>query len=611
MTDISELSYGFVRGRFLAGILDTVDAGDAPDGVPLSGHVVFSSTAPALKVSSATPDPVTVFPTSLRVELDSQGYLAHNGERDIALWATDNPAGIPTSWQWRVSFFLKFENREISYPSFYFDLPGSTTVNLTNVAPITQPSPGVYITRGPKGDPGGDMTEAEFIGLVATFLASEPGVAAAAAAAVTDALSDAGVVTGQTDSTFYYDQTPESAAGGFVGENGAETDLIVNSDGTVPTKVIERWAGRMADPLVPALAARGVNPVSVIETLFEGGGFAGENDRATDLWMNSDGTLHQATLERWAPRLVPLLTAAGMAGSTVADALAQVYAGPDIALLGDSLTASGGIRTRLAALTGRTVRNLGVGGETTTSIMARAGVWPWLVTPVGGEIPASGSVDVTFVSSYDAALPTWPLLQGSGVREGDTYLWGTVAGVRVRLSIRVKDAAQNYPQHGPGDVYQITRATAGTVVPIVCPAPFLPEHGMGRREDIIIVWMGQNGPSGDVTFDGFQAIERWCTRAGARFLFMTAPGTVDTGWTALERRMIARWGRRYCNVRRFLIDDALALMGLTPTSADLDDIAAGRVPGQLRTDAVHHTAAAQDAMGEFLVYPRMKELEFI
>lgn len=166
MADIDRLGYGIIRGRFLAGVLDTADVGNAPDGVPLTGYVSLAATATALKVAGATPSPVTVFPKIDRIDLDTEGYLSHNGSRDIAIWATDDPDANPVGWMWKVSFFLKYNDKDVQYPSFYFALPADSVVDLTEVSPVSQPSPDVYITRGPKGDPGGNMTEAEFVALL-------------------------------------------------------------------------------------------------------------------------------------------------------------------------------------------------------------------------------------------------------------------------------------------------------------------------------------------------------------------------------------------------------------------------------------------------------------
>lgn len=420
-------------------------------------------------------------------------------------------------------------------------------------------------------------------------LAADPTIRTAASAAAATAVDAAVAGKKIIEEQIYF---PPDAAGGFVGENGRATDLLVDSGGNVLPDTINRWA--------PRIGAAGGFIDGAVGSPWYGGGLVGENGRATELVIDANGNVPDDVLARWASRM------------SIAPTEHTIMSGPDLAFVGDSLTAGGAMASKVAALTGRTARNLGVGGETTTTILARMGVWPFLITPSGGQIPTSGSVDVTFVSSYHTpGSSIWPLLQGSGVREGDTYLWGTIAGVRVRLSIRVKDPAQDYPLHGAGDVYQITRDGTGAAVAITRPTPFIPEYGPARLGDIIIAWMGQNGPTDDATFAGFQALDQSLTKAGKRFLFMTAPGVANTGWTDLEKRMLDRWGRRFCNVRRFLIDDALMLMGLTPTSTDLDDIAAGRVPTQLRTDSVHHTPAAQQAIAEFLIYPRLKELRYI
>lgn len=389
----------------------------------------------------------------------------------------------------------------------------------------------------------------------------------------------------------YVTGIPDDAVGGFSGENGRGTDLLVNKDGEVISDTLRRWAQRL-------VANHGVVG-GLLNSTWYGGGFAGENGRMTELTVDNEGNVLKDILDRWASR---------MTLPTPPIDVNSFMAGPDLCFVGDSLTAAGQIAAKVAALTGRTTRNLGVGGETTVGIAARLGVYPFMIDPV--TIPPTGSVDVTFKSSYDG-MTAWPLLQGSGVREGDQYLWGTVAGVRVRLSIRVKDPVNNYPYHGDADIYQITRATDGPEVIMKRKEPFLPEYGMARSGDIITAWMGQNGPNDAMTFAAFQAMEQWITKAGARFLFMTKPTGDNTGWTDFEKQMRDRWGRRYMNVRRFLIDDALPMMGLTPTEQDLADIGIGRVPTTLRTDSVHHTAAAQQAIGEFLVYPRMKELRYL
>lgn len=424
-------------------------------------------------------------------------------------------------------------------------------------------------------------------------IADDPTVVAEAAEL---AQSTAGLVHG-------IDRFPVAAAGGMIGENGRAIDLTVDEDGNFLDGTVDRLAPRLEQRgLIAGAGASQWNRAGIVS----------EEGREIDLTTDDQGNLLDSTLDRLTPRLVPRLVAAGIGGDIEAGVLRQVYAGPDIITVGDSLTGDGRIAAKLAELTGRTSRNMAVGGETVPTILARMGVWPFLMAPVGGALPASGSVDVTFQSSYHTpGTNIWPLLQGTGVREGDTYLWGTLAGVRVRLSMRVKDSTVPYPLHGDGDVYQLTRATPGDAITLPRPVPFIPEYGMARAGDIIIAGIGQNGPGDDADYAGFEAIAQWARKAGKRFLFWSkTAGIANTGWTPLEKRLADRWGRRYCNIRRFLIDDAMPIMGLIPTVQDNADIAAGRVPEQLRkpNDATHHTHAAQDTFTEHVFYARLKEL---
>lgn len=146
MATITELGYGFVKGRLLAGIGDSSDPDTAPDAVPMQGRVEFTATTPAVRVPTATPAPVTVFPRPISVALDTDGYLIDGqGSKNIALFATDDPDGEPVYWRWKASFFLEYEGRPVPYSSFTFDLPTGATIDLTQVtplSPIPEPVPG-------------------------------------------------------------------------------------------------------------------------------------------------------------------------------------------------------------------------------------------------------------------------------------------------------------------------------------------------------------------------------------------------------------------------------------------------------------------------------------
>jgi len=139
MADIPQLSYGTVRGRFLSGIADTTDEGDAPNALPMKGYVEFSATSKVLRVSGEG-EAVTVFPSRIKVSLDPEGYLAHNGSREIALWATDDADADVTGWRWSAKLALSYQQAEadsvwvgVMAESFEFALPSGSTIDLATV----------------------------------------------------------------------------------------------------------------------------------------------------------------------------------------------------------------------------------------------------------------------------------------------------------------------------------------------------------------------------------------------------------------------------------------------------------------------------------------------
>ena len=185
MADLAPLKYGRVTGRFVAGVGDSDDAGYAPDVVPLSGSIVFRLSAAALRVVTASPVPTTVYPQPIVATLDSQGYLSYNGQREVPLLATDDPATNPTNLQWTVPFDLRSPSGQtVQAESFRFALPADTVVDLTTVAPIATPAENLVITKGDRGEPGPNTVPT--VEAVAAAL-TQAGPAAVALAAKLDA----------------------------------------------------------------------------------------------------------------------------------------------------------------------------------------------------------------------------------------------------------------------------------------------------------------------------------------------------------------------------------------------------------------------------------------
>jgi hypothetical protein len=451
-----------------------------------------------------------------------------------------------------------------------------------------------------------DSVAAQVPPLVSTALAADSTVATAAANAVTAEINGRDLVEGG-------EILEEAIAFGVTDEDGRRLWIESDYDGK-PTDYAGEKIVEKIGPAISASVEQGLG-LDTMETEVTGLSFAivDEDSRILpDAEWGPDGLFTQRVIDSIASR-INVVAEPPTHFEDASGRLIRVSSGPDIVGMGDSLTAAGQYLAKLAELSGRTVRNCGVGGETSIGIAARQGASPYLMMPVGGILPASGAVDVTFTGANGGS--SWPLLQGTGIRDSapgnpNNYALGTLAGVHGRFSMRVKDPAVAYPLHGAGDVYEFTRDAAGTAIVFNEPEPFIYDNALLRRGDITVIWAGQNGPSDDATFNEVKAMVDYLNAAKAHFIVMPAPGPVSVPDTALELRFRAEYGRNFLNIRQYLIKTALKDAGMTPTAQDITDAAAGQVPDSLRTDSVHHEVFAQHLIGT-QVYKRMKELEIL
>lgn len=284
--------------------------------------------------------------------------------------------------------------------------------------------------------------------------------------------------------------------------------------------------------------------------------------------------------------------------SSYQDQQFKVASGPDIWCIGDSMTAGAGgngttypgVLQSLLISNGHagTVRNSGVGGETSVTIAARAGAYPFIIDVTGGSIPASGSVSITFRSIN--GQPTQPLLQGSSSMVG-----------------MLDDVPGTVSQSG--GVYTFTRTAAGTSIVADRPLAFYRDDNKLRQGDIAIIWIGQNGPSNTRAIEDALAIVQSLTALNKRFLVISKPGGTSSSNTD-DAAWFAEFGRRFLPVRQYMVEFGLQDAGITPTSQDLIDIAAGTVPTSLRVDSVHWTAAGYTILGN-LLFNRLKEMGWV
>ncbi|MFG1206995.1 SGNH/GDSL hydrolase family protein [Xanthobacter flavus] len=271
-----------------------------------------------------------------------------------------------------------------------------------------------------------------------------------------------------------------------------------------------------------------------------------------------------------------------LVASALDTALAELHLFPStsrIVCWGDSMTAgAGGSGTTYpgvlaSLLPGKTVSNLGIGGQTSTQIAARQGGVPIKVTVDGNSIPASGGVAVTAKSVN--------ILYNSSNYVGTST--GKLAGTAGTMST---DTAGNW---------MFTRAASGSAVDCPPDTVFYPDTATTFESDTAIIWAGRNNAvANTVRNDVIAMVDRLKPLNKRVLVVSVCNGSGETSGTSAYRNIaavnaeLARYfGDQFVDVRRYLIDFGLAEAGITPTSQDTSDIAGDTIPVSLRYDGVH------------------------
>lgn len=257
----------------------------------------------------------------------------------------------------------------------------------------------------------------------------------------------------------------------------------------------------------------------------------------------------------------------------------------DIACWGDSLTEGAGTSgssfrypQTLAALLGRNVANLGIGGQGSTQICARQGGAEVALTVSGDSIPASGSVTVTAIS---------PALLTGGASTSTRTITGVVAGVHGTLT-----------KTGFPATYTFQRAVVAASA-TACPSGsvFVPDTAADYRDRTAIFWAGRNNFSALTTvLDDLLAMVDHMEGLQKRYLVMTIlPHEDDTYGTSNREELDAINGQimrlfhgNVLDIASFFLDKtALSADGYTCDADDLTDIGNGLTPRGLRSDQLH------------------------
>ena len=263
----------------------------------------------------------------------------------------------------------------------------------------------------------------------------------------------------------------------------------------------------------------------------------------------------------------------------------------------------------LAKLTGYTVYNMGVGGETATTIAARQGALD-IITTEAFIIPATASaVQIDFKASNGGTV--MPRAQTAGG-------WApcTIAGVEGRLSVTIKG---NQPYEI--DKATFTRSTAGEAVVVPAGTKIIPEaHSM--EADVNIFFAGTNGgwtPNHEKVSDTdensealVELIKKQIAHTGkSKYIVIGLTWGYTSANDNVNNHLREAFGDNFLDLKAYLASEqALEDAGITPTEEDINRIKGGHVPPSLLfSDMTHFTSAGYTLVAQ-QVYNKMIELGY-
>lgn len=244
-----------------------------------------------------------------------------------------------------------------------------------------------------------------------------------------------------------------------------------------------------------------------------------------------------------------------------------------------------------------TVNQQGIGGNTVQDILARQGAYLAVVAPF--TIPADSTpVDIVLTSSQDGRLIRWAQ-NDLATKVNPVY----INGVEGTLTETTDDS----------DVYHytFTRREKGNIVEIKRPTFLITSKSLDTKEDIQILWIGQNGAwnSEDELVEMFKAAINHMSGLQKRYICVGLSSGTKESRAVLERKMGIAFGNHYINIRDYLVKYGLNDAGISATEQDTQDILAGKVPTSLRADGVHLTADGYKVIAK-VIHQRGKELGY-
>lgn len=229
--------------------------------------------------------------------------------------------------------------------------------------------------------------------------------------------------------------------------------------------------------------------------------------------------------------------------------------------------------------------NQGQGGETSHHTCARIGSIPLRVTVEGGRLPAAGTI----------RLSPSPLDMVPGFLK--TFA-GTVSGMSGTV-------------HGEEVGVWFTRRSPGAPLE-VDGEPFIPLTGTALRSNDALLWIGKNdlnrGAAASAVVERTRRTVAWLSEAGARvavighFTNNHDEPEVSRRVHAVNGELADILGARFIDVQDFLTGDGIwDAAGMSPTSIDRTDLAAGCKPSSMSTDPGHLNQVGYHAVADHVV----------
>ena len=265
----------------------------------------------------------------------------------------------------------------------------------------------------------------------------------------------------------------------------------------------------------------------------------------------------------------------------------------------------------LAELTGYDVINMGVSGETATTVAARQGGLE-IRLDEDVTIPQSGSVEIKF-SAYakDGTYAGVVTPRTTGGGWNPCYIneiEGTLSfNVNDNVTPRVLNWAQ-FTRKVPGDPVTVKKDT------------FISVEANKTKAYINVFMANANGgwspenttPRNSQVQDHIRIFDNMINNTFNRDKFIVIGLTIAGNWDETHAALEAKYGEHFLDIKSYLsTQEALADAGITPTESDSDFISAGNVPPSLLSaDGVHLNDAGYRLLGT-KVYEKMQQLGFI